>query len=217
MIIFNKVEIEIGDIHLKDINFSLSPGDFLSLEGESGSGKSTIVKMIIGALKNYTGDIINTYSPSEILYIAQQEATLDPLSIFDNITLGNIRKNNKNKEKITNIIHSLGVRKSVLEKMGNLSGGQKVRVLLARAIFSESKCIILDEAFTGLDKKTKNEISKIIFEKFKGCILIIISHDKNIIKNINQNFDVSKHSFKRVKKNNDNSFFQKFNFKKYPK
>ena len=188
---FKIKDLSIGDRILKsDINEVFKKGDIVSVNGESGTGKSTLMKLLpkfrtTDSLYINGIDIRNIENKSirDNLAYMSQEVPIITGTLRDNLMLGNTI----DKEEITKII-GLAILQSILsnksmetiieENGSNLSGGEKQKIALARAIFSKADTFILDEITSNIDKITADEIYKTVTEINKDKIIFIISHDK---------------------------------------
>lgn len=170
---------------IKNINLKIEQGDFVSIVGENGSGKSTLIKCILGLNKVKQGEI----SVSErIGYLPQMTeiqnnfpATIEEIVLSGTIP-NNIRKifyTKEDKAKANDIMKELDLFDIRKKCFYELSGGQKQRVLIARALCSTDKVILLDEPVNGLDPKIANQIYKMLHKlnKEKGLTIIMVSHD----------------------------------------
>ena len=181
MIKFENYSYSIKDkVILSNINFELQDKEHITIYGESGSGKSTICSRIISGDKK-DEKIINTFK--KVSFVSQERIIFNNLNIYENITLG--KKNGRTKKetikKVEAILKSLKLDKNIKLNASRLSGGEKQRIAIARAIYQECDLFIADEPFIGLDSKTKNEIVKTIKEKFKNIAVILVTHDENLI------------------------------------
>jgi len=174
MIELNAVTKKYDDIILFN-NFSLKIKDneITTILGPSGCGKTTLLKMISGLDKKFSGDILGV-DPSEISFIFQEPRLLNWKSVYDNIAFVT------DQEKVINEalrLVDLENEKDFYPK--NLSGGMKQRVAIARAFAYPSKLLLMDEGFTGLDLKIKLELINYfikIWEKDRKTV-IHITHD----------------------------------------
>lgn len=187
---------------LKDINFDIKEGEVVSLIGESGSGKTSISKIIVGLLKAegqilFKGiDILE--NPKKIngkiqMIFQSPYSSLNPkYKIKDIIAEGVIyqkilKKEENIDEYLLNILNEVGLDKEVLNKYPDeLSGGQKQRVGIARAVAVKPDLIIADEILTALDALTQIQILE-LFQKLKEnkkISYLFISHDINVVKKI---------------------------------
>lgn len=197
-----------GDIEFKNVGFSynnLKPvfsklnlnireGSKILINGETGSGKSTLVKMLLGYYKPDKGDIfinrinINDYSLANlresISYISQNESIFKD-TIYNNIVLdSNISYENFLKIakicKVDEIIKDNRFRydMTLVEDGFNLSGGEKSRIYLARALARNTNIYIIDETLANIDIEKEKEILKEVFKIYKEKTFIVISHRK---------------------------------------
>lgn len=180
------------DLLLKNINLKISPGDKVLIYGKSGSGKSTIAKILSKQLELkqnmlfYDKRDICHYSLNcirkEICYISQQE-TLFTDSIYENIVLDkqveyNDFLNIANCCVIDEFVQTdiLAYHKLLEENGFNLSGGQRQRIILARALLKDAQIYILDESLNEVDVKTERRILKQMFHLYQDKTFIVISH-----------------------------------------
>lgn len=180
-----------------DINININKKDIFGLVGETGSGKSTILRMINGFIEPDNGKIylmdreLNKESKHELVrdtsMIFQDFNLLGNLNVLDNILLPTkFRKGNK-KDHITRareILEFVGLSDFEQSYTRTLSGGQKQRVAIARTLMTSPKIILCDEPTSALDDKMSYEVLKLlkeINEKFETTI-VIVSHDISVIK-----------------------------------
>ncbi len=187
-------------IAVNNINIDIAKGKSVGLIGKSGSGKSTLVDIIIGLLEPSTGEILiddNNIGTKKISwqkqlgYVPQEVYLLDD-TIRNNITFG-IEKEEIDekllsdvieKSQLKNLINSLPKKLDTLigDRGARLSGGEKQRVGIARALYNKPKVIVFDEATSSLDIYNENKILKEIYENKKDKTIIIISHRNNTVK-----------------------------------
>jgi zinc transport system ATP-binding protein len=186
-------------VAVKDVSFSINEGDYLCILGENGSGKSTLIKAILGLEKVKSGEILflNGLSKNEIGYLPQQTIVQKdfPASVFEVVISGTLNSRgikpfySKKEKNIANEnIEKLGLTDIKNRSYKELSGGQQQRVLLARALCSTKKIIVLDEPITGLDINITKEMYSIIRKiNEEGITIIMVSHDINFaVKNANK-------------------------------
>ena len=190
---------------LSNIFFKIEKGEFVAIVGESGKGKSTLLDIILSLLEPTKGYIkVNDLSlrgdnninikknwHNLIAHVPQNPILLDS-SIEENITFGQLKRINKDKlknaAKLSNILDFIDSQpnkfKSLVGENGSkISGGQRQRIAIARALYKESKVILLDEPTSSLDHNTGQEIIKTLVElKEKGFTIIIVTHNINDIK-----------------------------------
>ena len=174
-------------IALENINFKVNEGEYICLVGEIGSGKSTLVKTIVGLHKEDSGSVDMKISLDEVSYLAQTNLKdLDFPATAKEIILSGTQKHGKfpfytkaDKEIYKRVISELKIEDIQNKRIGDLSGGQKQRVLIARALIREPKLLILDEPATGLDYNITKELYRILKElnKQKNMTIIMATHD----------------------------------------
>lgn len=165
---------------LKNISLSLEEGEFLSIVGSSGCGKSTIIKLIAGIEKANSG----TIESKSTGYMPQRDLLLPWRNILDNILLPmEINKKNleEGKKKALEYLKKLKLDEYKNAFPSELSGGMKQRISFLRTLFTEGEILLLDEPFSALDMITKEQLQKWLLEilkEFKKSI-IFITHDIN--------------------------------------
>ncbi len=171
---------------LSDLSFSVSEGDFLCVVGENGSGKSTLVKALLGLKKPQNGSIefSGGLRPTDIGYLPQRTETQKdfPASVRE-VVLSGCRGNSPFRTKAQKALaresmELLGIAELASRSFRNLSGGQQQRVLLARALCSTQRLLLLDEPTAGLDPLVTRELYSVIDSLHKkGITVIMVSHD----------------------------------------
>ena len=173
---------------LKNVNFSVKNGEFVSVIGPSGCGKSTLIKMLAGLTEPTNGQIIennkNLDKTSEDRGIIFQNYNLFPwLSVEKNIGFGlNLRKvDEKLKNKIvSHYIEIVGLRGFEKAYPKELSGGMQQRVALARTLVTNPKIMLLDEPFAALDVQTRRFMQDLLLQIWsseKQRTIIFVTHD----------------------------------------
>lgn len=182
-----------GIVALKNISFSINPGESLAIIGTTGSGKSTIANLIGRLYDATTGEVliddisIKKYNLTSIrsqMGFVPQDVFLFSDTIYNNIGFGisdsdeeKIKKAAIDADVYDNIMSfPLGFQTRVGERGITLSGGQKQRVSIARAIAREPKILVLDDSLSAVDTKTENTILNSMKKIMKGRTSIIISH-----------------------------------------
>lgn len=182
---------------LKDVSLKLFNGENLVVLGKSGTGKSVLIKCIVGLL-NSNGGTINVFGKSvtslnrkdlgelrkKIGFLFQSGALYDSMTVKQNLEfpLRRIRKNLNEKEieeKIMEVLENVGLADALNKMPSQLSGGMRKRISLARTIVVDPMIMLYDEPTTGLDPITSDEISSLINDvqkKYKTSS-IIITHD----------------------------------------
>lgn len=187
---------------LKDINFSINEGEVVSIIGESGSGKTSISKIIVGLLRAEGKILFNGVNilenPKKIngkiqMIFQSPYSSLNPKYKIKDIILEGIiyqkvlKKEENIDEYLINILNEVGLGEEVLDKYPHeLSGGQRQRVGIARAVAVKPDLIIADEILTALDALTQIQVLE-LFQKLKEnrrISYLFISHDINVVKKI---------------------------------
>ncbi len=166
---------------LEDINVIINSGDYVGIVGPNGSGKSTFVKTIASLIDKKSGKIeLGTNSVSYMPQNIDREDKLFPISAREVIQMGLTKKNDKLVEEVAN---ELGILEILPKRIGDLSGGQKQKVLLARTLINKPDILILDEPTSALDKVSRENFYKLIrdINLKKATTVILVSHDVHTI------------------------------------
>ncbi|TXR54812.1 metal ABC transporter ATP-binding protein [Reinekea thalattae] len=179
---------------IENVSFELNGGTICALMGINGGGKSTLFKSIMGLVKTHSGEIsLSTLSVADALkktmvaYVPQSE-DIDwdfPVLVKEVVMQGRFgymnflrRPSKKDHEAVEAAMQRLGVDHLKDRQIGELSGGQKKRVFLARALAQKSMIILLDEPFTGVDFNTENVIMDLLQElKAAGHLILVSTHN----------------------------------------
>ena len=162
-----------GRTIIENLNFQVNAGDYLYIVGENGTGKSTLIKTLLGLRAPLKGTIEmgEGLKSSEIGYLPQQTMVQKdfPASVWEVVLSGNLNKcglrpfyNKQEKERAEANMKKLGIEDFKKKCYRDLSGGQQQRVLLARALCATGKMLLLDEPVAGLDPKITNEMYELI-------------------------------------------------------
>ena len=175
---------------IKDLNMIVTKGSYLCILGENGAGKSTLIKGLLQLKKPVAGQIklADTMTLNDIGYLPQQsEVQRDfPASVKEIVLSGCLNKlgfrffyNSKEKALAKKYMEMLGIESLANQVYRELSGGQQQRVLLARALCSGAKMLVLDEPVAGLDPVMTNDLYQLIekLNKEHGMTIIMVSHD----------------------------------------
>lgn len=165
---------------LKDITFSVSKGEFISIVGPSGCGKSTILSILSGLLDKSSGDI--KLENASMSYMLQNDCLLPYLTILDNCLIGlKIRGmlNDDTRKYVFKLLKTYGLYEFMDKYPNNLSGGMRQRVALIRTLATKPDILLLDEAMSALDYQSRLNISDDIYNiiKSEGVTAIMVTHD----------------------------------------
>lgn len=179
---------------LHNVNMHIAPRDFVGFVGVNGSGKTTLVKLILGLLKPSSGTIRYMLNGKFVSSIAigylPQVSHIDPLfpvTVKGAVEMGLVKqstlfaKSNDNAA-VDEAMQRVGVQHLAHKPIGQLSGGELQRTLLARAIVSHPQMLILDEPDTFLDKKSQDTLYSLLSELNRECAVLVVSHNEQRIK-----------------------------------
>lgn len=180
-----------GKTVLRDVDLTIYDRDFLGIIGPNGGGKTTLIKVILGLLKQTDGHIHFYQNGKEAHTIKMgylpQYSSVDkkfPISVEEVILSGlSSRKSlmsrftTEQKDKVQQVIARMGLEGLGKRAIGQLSGGQLQRALLGRAIVSDPQIVILDEPSTYIDKQFEARLYELLAEINQDCAIILVSHD----------------------------------------
>lgn len=179
-----------GNVIIDNLSFSVNSGDYLCIVGENGSGKTTLMQTILKLKAPISGKIVlsDGLKQTEIGYLPQQTALQKdfPASVYEIVISGCLNKcgfrpfySKKEKTLALENMKKMGIAHLAKCCYRELSGGQQQRVLLARALCSTSKMLLLDEPVSGLDPKVTAQMYDLIakLNKEDKITVIMISHD----------------------------------------
>lgn len=160
-----------------DIQLEFEKGSFNAILGPNGAGKSTTISMLIGLKKPTKGQI--RYAPNTKIGVVFQASVLDEmLTVRENLTIRAQQYKEITASRVDDLIHQLGLTAFQKQLYGTLSGGQKRRVDIARALLSQPDILFLDEPTTGLDIQTRKAIWDLLsrLQKDEGMTIILTTH-----------------------------------------
>ena len=183
-----------GHIAIHNVSFHLEGGTTCALVGVNGSGKSTLFKSLMGLIHPQRGNITLCHLPIKqalkqnlVSYVPQAEEVdwQFPVSVYDVVLMGRYgymnflrRASETDKQKVQEAMQRVNIEHLAHRQIGELSGGQKKRVFLARALAQQSKIILLDEPFTGVDVQTENAIVDLLGQlRNEGHLILVSTHN----------------------------------------
>jgi iron complex transport system ATP-binding protein len=192
------VQFSYGSVSvLEDISLSIEAGEILSLVGPNGSGKTTLLKCINRILKPQRGTIlvegrdVSRVELNELAhslgYVPQSAPASFPLTVYDTVLLGrkpyvNWKLSERDKEIAFGVLRLMKLDDMALRLFNELSGGEKQKVLMARALSQEPQVLLLDEPTSNLDLRHQLEVLGLIVDMVKGRGLsaVMAMHDLNL-------------------------------------
>lgn len=177
-----------GEIEaLKNVNFSVEEGEFVSIIGPSGCGKSTLLSIVAGLEKKTSGKIyidgIETDNiSSKIGYMLQKDSLLEWRTIYNNVIIGleiTHKKTKENEEYVKELLKKYNLYEFKDKYPTQLSGGMRQRVALIRTLAIRPEILLLDEAFSALDYQTRIMVTRDIYDilKNENITTLMVTHD----------------------------------------
>ena len=198
-----------------DIDFAVDTGDFVMIEGESGSGKTTFLNLLTGLAEPTSGDVLISGKPlkdigdkelskirnQKIKYIPQGESLLSTLTVRENIlfpyTIGGLEK--PSSERLLEVSDKLGITDLLDEYPSELSGGEMRRATIARAVINRPSLIIADEPTGSLDSENTFKVME-IFKTIasEGTAVIVVTHQKETLGYASRVYGMEQGSLKKI-------------------
>ena len=187
---------------LKGLNLSFDKGDFVSILGESGGGKSTLMNIIGGLDRKYEGEVIvngtkqadkkeksmDEYRRDTIGFIFQSFNLVSYLSVLDNVLISLKMTNLSHKEQIKkaeDLLKQVGLLEHKKKNPNQLSGGQKQRVAIARALAMDPDLMLFDEPTSALDPEMVGDVLEVMQELAKeGMTMLIVTHEMGFARKV---------------------------------
>lgn len=189
---------------LKNVSFSVEEGEYIAIMGESGSGKTTLLNILAALDKPTEGSVIlndrelthiresevSAFRRDNLGFVFQEFNLLDTFTLEDNIYLPLVlagKSHQEMSERIAPIADQLGIRKLLRKYPYEVSGGQKQRAAVARALITEPKLILADEPTGALDSKASSELLQLFSEvNRKGQTILMVTHSVNAASHANR-------------------------------
>ena len=198
-----RITVEIGGRYIfKDISISLEGNKMIAITGKSGSGKTTLLNCL-GLIQNVKkgsilidGSDTGSWNDSDktkfwhksASFIYQDYGIIDNESVYYNVTLNKWKQNRNRVDEVLRLVGLVG--------RGNdyatvLSGGEKQRIGIARAIYKNSKIIFADEPTASLDSKNREQVVRLLKNRREeGVMIIIATHDERLVSECDENIDI---------------------------
>ncbi|WP_263833828.1 ABC transporter ATP-binding protein [Sulfurospirillum oryzae] len=178
---------KVGAFHLQDISFDVGEGEYFVILGHSGAGKTVILESIAGLHKVggkllYNNEDITCKVPEErsVGFVYQDFALFPNLTVEQNIRFASRYKSIEEAESLfEDLVNFLGLEKLLNRRIDNLSGGEKQRIAIARAIFARPKILLLDEPLSAIDPTFRNAIMKFLKDIHRryGLTTLHVTHN----------------------------------------
>lgn len=172
---------------VEDVSFSIHRGDFVGIVGPSGGGKTTVLRVLLGAIEPTYGRIDR--EAMRCAYVPQVE-TIDwsfPVTAFDVVAMALARPRfrrlpDADRRRVLDVLGRLGLDGLAARQIGELSGGQQQRVFVARALVQDPDLLVLDEPAGGVDVATRHEMLHLLADLHRdGVSILLTTHDVNAL------------------------------------
>lgn len=205
MIKFNNVSLKYNNAKyaLKDINLKINEGEFVFIVGKTGAGKSTVFKLLTrelvptsGSIKvfndniEYINDKMLPYYRRELGVIFQDFKLLKDRNVFENVAFAQEVIGEypfKIKKRVIKLLNLVGIRSKAAKMPHELSGGEKQKVAIARALINKPRLLLADEPTGNLDELSSNEIISLLENiNSNGTTVVVITHDLHLVQRMNK-------------------------------
>ncbi|MCW8984145.1 MAG: metal ABC transporter ATP-binding protein [Thermoanaerobaculales bacterium] len=180
---------------LEDVNLEIAAGDFASVIGPNGGGKTTLVKLIVGLLSPTAGEVrvfgVSPIKARPRIGYMPQHAMMDPrfpVRAIDVVLMGRLgigrrfgNYSRADREAAAEALATVDLEDLGSRPFSNLSGGQRQRVLLARALVTDPEILLLDEPAAGLDQKVEQDFFELLKELNRRLTIILVTHDLGFV------------------------------------
>jgi ABC-type Mn2+/Zn2+ transport system ATPase subunit len=181
-----------GRAAIEDVSISVGPGSMVAILGPNGGGKSTVLKVISGLLRPWQGTVSVLGAPPgreahRVAYVPQAELVdwSFPVTVWDVVMMGRYprlgplrRPTSADRDAVHEALHQVGIADRTRTQIGALSGGQRRRAFLARALAADPDLYLLDEPVTGVDITTQHDLSHLLeAQAVRGRTIIATTHD----------------------------------------
>lgn len=174
------------EVVLDNVDLDIQPRDFLAVIGPNGGGKTTLVKVILGLLRPWSGEVVRRIDPGRLGYVPQF-STFDksfPLRVSDVVLMGKLgrrglfqRYSREDREDVERILDRLKLSGVSRSHVAEISGGQLQRVLIARSLAATPEILFLDEPTASIDAESREVLQQILEELNQTIPIVVITHD----------------------------------------
>jgi zinc transport system ATP-binding protein len=175
---------------LKDVSFTINPGEFVALTGGNGSGKSTLLRVLLGLLPRSAGEV-RLLERHRIGYVPQRPMLSDvlPATVAEIVAAGQLaqrawwrRPRRSDAAAVTDALAAVGLADRASWRFTDLSGGQQQRVLIAKAIVTDPELLILDEPIAGVDAASQELFRAALVSRIeRGRAVLLVSHELSAV------------------------------------
>ena len=174
------------EVVLDHVDLDIQPRDFLAVIGPNGGGKTTLVKVILGLLRPWSGEVVRRVDPGRLGYVPQF-STFDksfPLRVSDVVLMGKLgrrglfqRYSREDREDVDRILDRLKLSSVSRSHVAEISGGQLQRVLIARSLAADPEILFLDEPTASIDPESREVLQEILEELNRTIPIVVVTHD----------------------------------------
>lgn len=185
---------------LNRVSFEIESGEFVGVMGPNGASKSTLLRIMVGLLKPWKGNVTIREKNAEgkpltIGYVPQQIASFNtgfPSTVLELVRSGRYKKGKwlkkldcGDEEKIESALKMVGMWHLRFQKIGTLSGGQKQRLMIARILAADPDLLVLDEPTTGMDVESRRGFYELMFHQVKehNKTVVMVTHEQGEVQN----------------------------------
>ena len=205
---------EVQTYALRNINLSLEGNRLIGIMGPSGSGKSSLLYSLAGLKIPSSGTIsykdmkfkeLSISKATELRrkdfgFIFQRHFLIDYMTVLDNVLTPINDNGTKAKEKALGLLRKLGIEHLAYKKPHQLSGGQRQKAAIARALINDPKVIFGDEITASLDHSSAKEVMKLLDEYKNNALVIVVTHDASILENADDVINIWDGAITSIKK-----------------
>ncbi|MFN4216546.1 MAG: metal ABC transporter ATP-binding protein [Brevinematales bacterium] len=180
---------------LENVNFKVREGEFVTIVGPNGGGKTTLLKLLLGLLHPWKGEIFVYGKPHEeqkhLMGYVPQHGVFDrqfPLTVEGMVLQGRIKPfgwySREDRKKVDEVLEKVGLLALKKEPFSHLSGGQLQRVLIARAMVSEAPLLFLDEPSASIDSESERQLFDLLLALKGEKTILLVTHDTGFVHTI---------------------------------
>ena len=198
---------------LDGLNFTVAEGAATAVVGPSGSGKTTLLNVLGALLPATSGSVViggedlakmtekeaARFRNQELGFVFQQHHLLPQLTVLENVLTPRLaggwdESEDDTRARATALLDRVGLGHRLTHRPGELSGGEKQRTAVARALINQPRVVLADEPTGALDGETGNKVAELLLElqKEQGVTLIVVTHDLDLAKRVGNIFDLTK-------------------------